>query len=141
VQRDGSSLRRRHEGYLRSDLLAAIFRSNREVGVFVPWRARKNFHVRTPTQRSTAAASHQLHLRRRPHINYVPITYVIMANPFARRTKVGGRPCVRVFTRCPSHARYQGRIDLQVGYVSREVNFPFLFLIYSSLFRSTIDRQ
>jgi hypothetical protein len=33
--RFGDHLRRRHEGYLRSDLLAATLRSNRKVDVFV----------------------------------------------------------------------------------------------------------
>jgi hypothetical protein len=44
MQCDGSSLRdhlqRRHEGYVRSDLLAATLRSNREVDDwFFAWRA------------------------------------------------------------------------------------------------------
>jgi hypothetical protein len=63
-------------------------------------------------------------------MNYVPITYVIMANIFARRTKVGGRPCVRVFTLCPSRARHQGRVDLQVVYVNKKVIMAFLIFLY-----------
>jgi hypothetical protein len=92
----------------------------RSASSFRGWRAKKIF----------ASAHSPNDLRRRPHINYVPITYVIMANPFARRMKVGGRPCVRVFTLCSSRARRQGRVDLQVVYVNKEVIMPFLLFLY-----------
>jgi hypothetical protein len=49
--RPGDDLRQRHEGYLRSDLLAATLRSNREANVFVLQTARqKIFRVHSPTR-------------------------------------------------------------------------------------------
>jgi hypothetical protein len=55
VVRSSDHLQRRHKGYLRSDLLTATLRSNREVDVFVLQTARqKLFHTHPPTERSTA---------------------------------------------------------------------------------------
>jgi hypothetical protein len=46
--RFGDHLRRRHEGYLRSNLLAATLRSNREVDVFVQQTAHQHFFGGNP---------------------------------------------------------------------------------------------
>jgi hypothetical protein len=65
VQRDGSSprrlLRRRHEGYLRIDLLAATLQSNREVDVFVLRTARQIFS-RPPTYPTNYGGVHDVRL-------------------------------------------------------------------------------
>jgi hypothetical protein len=65
VQRDGSSprrlLQRRHEGYLRSDLLAATLQSNREVDVFVLRTVRQIFS-RPPTYARNYGGVHDVRL-------------------------------------------------------------------------------
>jgi hypothetical protein len=48
VVRSGDHLRRRREGYLLSDLLAATHQSNREVNVFVLLTARQKFSASHP---------------------------------------------------------------------------------------------
>jgi hypothetical protein len=51
--RSDDDLRRRHERYPCTDLLAATLRSNREVGVFVLQTTRQNFFRQPTTQRIT----------------------------------------------------------------------------------------
>jgi hypothetical protein len=55
--RSGNHLQRRHEGYLRSDLLVATLRSIREVNVFVPRMTHQNFLHPEPTHPASCATS------------------------------------------------------------------------------------
>jgi hypothetical protein len=55
--RSGNHLQRRHEGYLRSDLLVATLRSIREVNIFVPRMTHQNFLHPEPTHPASCATS------------------------------------------------------------------------------------
>jgi hypothetical protein len=82
--RSSDHLRRRHKGYLRSDLLAATLRSNREVDVFVLHTARQEIFSHSPTHRTIYSGVHKV----RQHL------CAPTKNTSAVRIRVRGRPCV-----------------------------------------------
>jgi hypothetical protein len=148
VVRSGDDLRRRHEGYLCNDLLAATFRSNREVDVFVQRTTRQNFlGIRPPTRRdlSTRIGVHaaEFKIGGRPWV-FACAAHSVCIRPPTRRDlstrigvhaaefKIGGRPWVFAcaadyvsITNCMHEA------DKLIYNIFREVIFGlfFLFLI------------
>jgi hypothetical protein len=115
VQRDDNSLRRplprRHEGYLRSDLLAVTLRSDREVDVFVLQTTRQNFFV--PTRRSTAVFTRSGCICMRPGRIYLqPSIFKKSAwRCEDRQQPAAGRPSIRLCVLSPSHVGAPG-LDL-----------------------------
>jgi hypothetical protein len=112
--RSGDHHQRRHEGYLRIDLLATSLRSNREVDVFVLQTARQEFfHARPSTKRCSTKFA---------------MSGCICMHPRRMCSKTIRLPAGLafahvhfVFNTCTS----SGRIDLQIIYMNREVIMNF----------------